>query len=113
VKISAIDSAFERALSAEIAASELLRMRVLAVTLAVLLVSDELVFLFARNLVEQSRAVPEPDRKRHIRHVIGPERVPRGRGRHLARTEGFRYKNRTPVNRGSQQCVSYGRSLPT
>ena len=34
VKISAIDSAFERALSAEIAASELLRVRVLAVTLA-------------------------------------------------------------------------------
>jgi hypothetical protein len=45
VKISAIDSAFERALSAEIAASELLRVRVLAVTLAVLLVGDELLFL--------------------------------------------------------------------
>jgi hypothetical protein len=44
VKTSAIDSAFERALSAEIAASELLRMRVLAVTLAVLLVADELLF---------------------------------------------------------------------
>ena len=35
MKISAIDSAFERALSAEIAASELLRIRVLAITLAV------------------------------------------------------------------------------
>jgi hypothetical protein len=40
VKISTIDSAFERALSAEIAASELLRIRVLAVTLAVLVVAD-------------------------------------------------------------------------
>ena len=52
VKISAIDSAFERALSAEIAASELLRVRVLAVTLAVLLVADELLFLFGRDLVD-------------------------------------------------------------
>jgi len=50
VKISAIDSAFERALSAEIAASELLRVRVLAATLVVLLVAEQLLFLFARDL---------------------------------------------------------------
>jgi len=50
---SATDSAFERALSAEIAASELLRTRVVAPTLAVLLVADELLILFARDLVEQ------------------------------------------------------------
>ena len=60
VKTSAIDSAFERALSAEIAASELLRMRVLAVTLAVLLVADELLFLFARDRVEQITQNPLP-----------------------------------------------------
>jgi hypothetical protein len=60
VKISAIDSAFERALSAEIAASELLRVRVLAVTLAVLLVGDELLFLFGRDLVEQFTQKPLP-----------------------------------------------------
>jgi hypothetical protein len=60
VKISTIDSAFERALSAEIAASELLRVRVLAVTLAVLLVADELLFLFGRDLVEQFIQKPLP-----------------------------------------------------
>jgi hypothetical protein len=60
VKISAIDLAFERALSAEIAASELLRVRVLAVTLAVLLVADELLFLFGRDLVEQFTQKPLP-----------------------------------------------------
>ena len=60
MKISAIDSAFERALSAEIAASELLRMRVLAGTLAVLMVADELLFLFARELVEQFTQKPLP-----------------------------------------------------
>ena len=60
VKTSAIDSAFERALSAEIAASELLRMRVLAATLAVLLVAEQLLFLFARDLVEQITQNPLP-----------------------------------------------------
>ena len=60
VKNSAIDSAFERALSAEIAASELLRIRVLAATLAVLLAADELLFLFARDLVEQITQNPLP-----------------------------------------------------
>lgn len=56
----AIDPAFERALSAVIAASELLRVGVLAVTLAVLLVSDELLFLFARDLVEKFTQKPLP-----------------------------------------------------
>jgi len=60
VKISAIDSAFERALSAEIAASELLRVRVLAATLAILLVAEQLLFLFARDLVEQFTQKPLP-----------------------------------------------------
>jgi adenylate cyclase len=60
VETSAIDSAFERALSAEIAASERLRMRALATTLAVLLVGDELLFLFARDLVEQLAERPLP-----------------------------------------------------
>jgi adenylate cyclase len=60
VKISAIDSAFERALSAEIAASELLRVRVLAATLVVLLVAEQLLFLFARDLVEQFTQKPLP-----------------------------------------------------
>jgi hypothetical protein len=39
--------------SAEIAASELLRVRVVAATLVVLLVAEQLLFLFARDLVEQ------------------------------------------------------------
>jgi adenylate cyclase len=60
MKISAIDSAFERALSAEIAASELLRMGVLAATLAVLLVAEELLFLIARDLIEQFAQKPLP-----------------------------------------------------
>ena len=60
MKISTIDSAFERALSAEVAASELLRMRVLAAVLGVLLVADELLFLFARDLVEQFTQEPLP-----------------------------------------------------
>ena len=60
MKISAIDLAFERALSAEIAASELLRVRVLAITLVVLLVAEQLLFLFARDLVEQFTQKPLP-----------------------------------------------------
>jgi adenylate cyclase len=57
---SATDSAFERALSAEIAASELLRTRVVAATLAVLLAADQLPYLFARDLVEQFYQKPLP-----------------------------------------------------
>jgi adenylate cyclase len=60
MKISATDSAFERALSAEIAASEQLRVRVLAATLIVLLVAEQLLFLFARDLVEQVTQKPLP-----------------------------------------------------
>jgi adenylate cyclase len=60
VKISTIDSPFERALSAEIAGSELLRMRVVATTLAVLLVADQILFLFAHHLVEQATQKPLP-----------------------------------------------------
>ena len=60
MKISAIDLAFERALSAEIAASELLRVRVLAITLVVLLVAEQLLFLFARDLIEQFAQKPLP-----------------------------------------------------
>jgi adenylate cyclase len=57
---SAIDSAFERALSGEMAASELLRIRVVAATLGVLLVADQLLLLFARDLVEQFYQKPIP-----------------------------------------------------
>jgi adenylate cyclase len=60
VKSTAIDSPFERALSAEITASEQLRMRVLAATLAILLVADQLLFLLARELVEQFAQKPLP-----------------------------------------------------
>src|SRR5215470_5529700 len=57
---SAVDPAFECALAAEIAASELLRMRVIAVTLAVLLVADQALFLFARPAIEQFLQRPVP-----------------------------------------------------
>jgi adenylate cyclase len=57
---SATDSAFERALSAEIAASELLRTPMVAATLAVLLVADQLLIRFARDLVEQFYQKPSP-----------------------------------------------------
>jgi adenylate cyclase len=49
---STIDPAFERALAAETAASELIRMRVIAATLAILLLVDQLTFLFARRTIE-------------------------------------------------------------
>ena len=50
VSRSAIDSGFERALATEIAASELLRMRVLAATLGVLLVADQLLLRRFRSV---------------------------------------------------------------
>ena len=56
----AVDPAFERALSAEIAASELLRMRVIAATLAILLVADQSLFLLARGEIEQFVQQPLP-----------------------------------------------------
>ena len=54
-----IPSAFDRALSAEIAASELIRVRVLAAALAVLLVVDELLLIFARDLT--GRTYPDSE----------------------------------------------------
>jgi len=56
----AADPAFERALSAEILASEQMRVRVLAVTLAVLLVADQLLFLFARGTLDRFVLEPLP-----------------------------------------------------
>ena len=57
---AAIDPAYERALAAEIAASELLRMRVVAVTLTILLAADQALFLFARPAIEQFLQKPVP-----------------------------------------------------
>src|SRR5215469_6251882 len=57
---AAVDPAFERALAAEIAASELLRMRVIAVTLAVLLIANQALFLFAHPAIEQFLQRPVP-----------------------------------------------------
>ena len=53
MKFAASSPAFDRALSVEIAASEQIRMRVLAGTLAILLLGDQLLFLFARETLEQ------------------------------------------------------------
>ena len=60
MKHHAVDIAFERALSREIATSELMRMRVVAVTLAILLIADQLIFLFARGMIEQFMQKPLP-----------------------------------------------------
>ena len=57
---AALDPAYERALAAEIAASELLRMRVIAVTLAILLTGDQALFLFGRSAIEQFLQRPVP-----------------------------------------------------
>jgi adenylate cyclase len=60
MKFAASTPAFDRALSVEIAASEQIRMRVLAGTLAILLLADQLLFLFARETLEQiaGRSLP-------------------------------------------------------
>ena len=60
MKFAASTPAFNRALSVEIAASEQIRMRVLAGTLAILLLADQLLFLFARETLEQiaGRSLP-------------------------------------------------------
>jgi adenylate cyclase len=58
MKSPRVDSAFERALAREIAASELLRIRVISATLAILLIADQCLFLFDRDLVE--RIVHQP-----------------------------------------------------
>jgi adenylate cyclase len=54
------DSAFECALSAEILASEQLRIRVLAAALALLLVLDQLLFLIAPDTLQQLMRKPIP-----------------------------------------------------
>jgi adenylate cyclase len=54
------DSAFERALSAEILASEQMRIRVVAATLALLLVLDQLIFLLAHDAVQRLMREPVP-----------------------------------------------------
>jgi adenylate cyclase len=56
----AADPAFERALGAEIIESEQIRVRVLAAVLGVVLVLDELLFTFGRDLVRQFLRVPVP-----------------------------------------------------
>src|SRR5260370_4348759 len=53
MKFAASTPAFDRALSVEIAASEQIRMRVLAGTLAILLLGGQLLFLFSREPLEQ------------------------------------------------------------
>ena len=69
-KSTVIDSPFECALSAEITVSEQLRMRVLAATLALLRLADQLLFLFARELVEQFTQKPLPVWL--LAQIIGP-----------------------------------------
>ncbi len=54
------DSAFERALSAEILASEQMRIRVLVAVLALLLVLDQLLFLIAPDTLQQLMRKPIP-----------------------------------------------------
>jgi adenylate cyclase len=54
------DSAFERALSAEIVASEQMRIRVVAATLAVLLILDQLIFLLAHDAIQRLMREPVP-----------------------------------------------------
>ncbi len=51
--VPAVDPAFERALAAETLASEQLRIRVLAAALAVLLIGEQLLFLFAHDIIGQ------------------------------------------------------------
>ena len=50
------DLDFERALAKEIALSELMRMRVVAVTLAVLLIADQLIFLSTLGALDAGQA---------------------------------------------------------
>jgi adenylate cyclase len=56
----AVDSAFERALAGEIMASERLRVRVLAATLAVLLVVNQLLFLLFHGTFQHFASRPVP-----------------------------------------------------
>ena len=60
MKFAASTPAFDHALSVEIAASEQIRTRVLAGALATLFLGDQLLFLFARETLEQiaGRSLP-------------------------------------------------------
>jgi adenylate cyclase len=53
MKSPRVEPTFERALAREIAASELLRIRVITLTLAILLIADQCLFLFDRDLIER------------------------------------------------------------
>jgi len=66
----AADLAFDRALTAEILSSEQLRVRVLAVTLAVLLVVDEALFWLAHDTIQQFAR--QPLSAWVPLHIIGP-----------------------------------------
>ena len=73
MKYAASTPAFDRALSVEIAASEQIRMRVLAGTLAILLLGDQLLFLFARETIEQFAGSPSRiSRRRGVAFGSGP-----------------------------------------
>jgi hypothetical protein len=54
------NSAFEHALSAEIVASEQMRLRVLAAALAILLLLDQLLFLTAPDALQRITQRPLP-----------------------------------------------------
>jgi adenylate cyclase len=56
----AADPVFERALAGEILASEQIRVRVLAAVLAVLLIVDQLLFLFGQDIMRQVLREPVP-----------------------------------------------------
>jgi adenylate cyclase len=60
MKSTPAESTFERALSAEILTSEQMRIRVLAAALALLLISDQLLFLIAQDVVLQFWRGPLP-----------------------------------------------------
>ena len=64
------DPAFERALAAEIIASEQLRVRALAVALAVVLILDELLFTFGQDFLRQFLRIRVPAWQPLL--VIGP-----------------------------------------
>jgi adenylate cyclase len=60
METAAVVPAFERALSTEIVASEQMRLRVVAATLAILLIVDQLLFLFASETLERFTGMPLP-----------------------------------------------------
>jgi adenylate cyclase len=70
MKLSTVDPAFERALAGEILASEQIRVRALVGVLAVLLILDEILFLFGQSLLKQFLRVPVPAWQPLI--VVGP-----------------------------------------